>query len=362
MRAAFLLMVAANAAAQETALMQDTDIMAHYARVLQLMESATAVTPGLSRAAAPLAENARHAVDSMKAIGNPRHGELHYVFLSNAKAFLALADALPKVYPFPEEGRRQFTELRGSVDRGEAHFRALLVAKEAQLREPDRDNLKRYANANARLGPPQPGVPRVVFLGDSITDGWRLNEYFPGKDYVNRGIGGQITGQMLGRMMADVVNAKPETMVLLAGTNDIARGVTPQAIQDNLRMMAELARANGIQVVIASILPVHDYNKDTDPRFERTRARQPATIGELNKWIESYCAGRGFVYLDYFSAMVDSAGLLKKELADDGLHPNAQGYRVMAPLAEAAVAKARPAPAAPARKRRRGFLSGPPSR
>jgi lysophospholipase L1-like esterase len=296
-----------------------------------------------------------------RAPGGQQDGTLHYDFLTNVRGYLALADAVPKPHPFPQEGRRQFAELREAADRADAHFRALLGAKETQLRSGDRDNLKRYAEANLRANPPQPAKPRVVFLGDSITDGWRLNEYFPEADYINRGISGQITGQMLGRMMADVIALKPKAMVLLAGTNDIARGTDPQAIQGNIEMIADLAEKHGIKPVLASILPVHDYNKDQNPAWEVSRRRPPATILAVNAWIADFCRRRNFVHLNYFPALVDPAGALRKEFAEDGLHPNAAGYRAMAPLAQAAIEKALPAapsPAAPARKKRLGLFGG----
>jgi lysophospholipase L1-like esterase len=278
--------------------------------------------------------------------------------LQHTRSFLSLADALPKPHPFPEAGRKQFTELRDALDRADAHFRALLDLKELQIRNPDRDALARYADANARTSPPQNGKTRVVFLGDSITDGWRLNEYFPGEDYINRGISGQITGQMLGRMQADVIAHEPNVMVLLAGTNDIARNVSVEAIRNNITMIADLAAAHRIKPVLASILPIHDYNKEQNPSFERSTQRPPQTIRALNEWLQGFCKERSYLYLDYFTATVDQSGFLKRDLADDGLHPNSAGYRVMAPLAADAIAKAvvqRPAPAAPERKRKGWF-------
>jgi lysophospholipase L1-like esterase len=227
--------------------------------------------------------------------------------------------------------------LRDGVDRIEVHFRAMLTAAETTMRGGDRDNLRRYAEANKTLGAPTAG--RVVFLGDSITDGWRLNEYFPGKDFVNRGISGQITGEMLGRMQADVLNNRPAAMVVLAGTNDIARGVSVETIQNNLKMIADLAEKHAIKCVFASILPTSDHHKDKNPRFEMTKGRPNGVIKDLNQYIEQMCKKRGFTYLNYFDAMVDESGQLKAELANDGLHPNQQGYQVMAPLAQAAIDK-----------------------
>jgi lysophospholipase L1-like esterase len=174
-------------------------------------------------------------------------------------------------------------------------------------------------------------------MGDSITDGWKIQEYFPGKPYVNRGIGGQITGEMLGRMKADALDLKPMAMVVLAGTNDLARGVTIPAIENNLYMIGSLAKAQGIKVIFASITPVNGAN---------IAVRPPEKILELNKYLQELCAKEGYLYLDYFSALKDSEGLIPKALAADGLHPNADGYKIMAPLAQAAIEKALAAPAA----------------
>lgn len=326
-------------AAQQGALLGSKEILAACGQAGNLMESTAVAIPELVRAAAPLAENARQACRNLGVL-SPQHGGLTYSLLVNLRAYLALADALPKPEPLPAEARKQFIELRELAERFDAHFRALLEQKEFALRHPDRDNLRRYAEANRKLGPPQPGRPRVVFLGDSITDGWRLNEYFPDRDFVNRGISGQITGEMLGRMKADVIDLKPAAVLVLAGTNDIARGVEPTTIQDNLTMIADLAEAHGIKPLFASLLPVSDYHKDKNPAWERTRLRPPATIRELNAWLEGFCRRRNFVYVDYFSQLADAAGYLRAELADDGLHPNAAGYRVMAPVALAAIEKA----------------------
>jgi lysophospholipase L1-like esterase len=215
----------------------------------------------------------------------------------------------------------------------------------------DFGGLYRYAAANAALAAPKPGEPRVVFFGDSITDNWSKREYggfFPGKPYVNRGIGGQTTAQMLLRFRADVIELHPKAVVILAGTNDIAGNAGPVSvdqIQDNLATMAELARAHGIQVVLASLLPVSDDKKDASGQpLIRTRQRPTATIRALNRWLADYAATNAHVYLDYFSATADANGLLRLELNDDGLHPNARGYAVMTPLAEKAIAAASTGP------------------
>ncbi len=340
-------------AAQNRPLLPTAEIMALYTRVVQLMESTSALVPALARAGAPIVENARQSSANLRGgVVNPQDAPAHYAFLGNLRAFLQLADAMPRPDAFPQEGHRQFHELRENAARLESHFRALLDFKEAQLRTPDRDNLRRYADANATLPPPDPRKPRVVFLGDSITDGWRLNEYFPDRDFVNRGIGGQITGQMLGRMQADVVDRKPAAMLVLAGTNDIARGVPLDAIQNNLAMIAALAVAHQIKPIFASVLPIHDYHKARNASWERSVQRPMATIRALNAWLAAFCRQRGFVYVDYFAATLDDAGLLKADLADDGLHPNAAGYRVMAPLALAAIDATLAPPAPKGRKKR----------
>jgi acyl-CoA thioesterase I len=204
----------------------------------------------------------------------------------------------------------------------------------------DYGQLARYREADAALGQPAAGENRVVFFGDSITDIWKLADYFPGKPYVNRGIGGQTTPQMLVRFRQDVIDLHPKVVVILAGTNDIAGNTGPMRNEDieaNLGSMAELARVHEIRVVFSSVLPVHNY---TDKAKDFFAQRPTARIIELNTWLKDYSAKNGVVYLDYFSALVDDKGLLKKELADDGLHPNDAGYKIMVPLAEGAIAKA----------------------
>ena len=205
----------------------------------------------------------------------------------------------------------------------------------------DWPGLGRYADANSKLAPPAKGEDRVVFMGDSITDSWKIAEYFPGKPYVNRGISGQTTPQMLVRFRPDVIDLKPKVVVILAGTNDIAGNtgdMTLEAIENNYRSMAELAKANGIKVVFASILPISDYNKNAQgQQIVRSIQRQPAKILALNKWLKDYAAANKHIYLDYFSATVDDKGLLRADLANDGLHPHAEGYKLMAPLAQKAI-------------------------
>jgi lysophospholipase L1-like esterase len=204
----------------------------------------------------------------------------------------------------------------------------------------DFGELKRYREADAALAQPAAEENRVVFLGDSITDYWKLADYFPGKPYVNRGIDGQTTPQMLVRFRQDVIDLHPKVLVVLAGTNDVA-GVTgrrrDEEIEVNYASMAELAGAHNFHVVFSSLLPVYNYTAEARESF----ALRPAErILGLNHWLEDYCAKHGFVYLDYFRALVDDHGMMKRALSDDGLHPNPAGYRVMAPLAEKAIALA----------------------
>ena len=318
------------------ALLSNQEALKVEQRTVQLMESTGVAVPGLARAGAPALEDARQSLANLGTA--PQNAGNTFALLSGAHAYLAISDTVPKPYPFPEEGRRQFGELRDTVDRLDAHFRALLDFKEVQLQSPDRDNLKRYAEANEKLGPPSAQKQRVIFLGDSITDGWRLNEYYGSeRDFVNRGIGGQISGEMLGRMKADVIDLKPRLVVVLAGINDIGRGVAVSAIENNLSMIADLAEAHHIEPVFASVLPVSDYHKNVNPQYARTKRLAPAKILELNGWLKSFCDRRHFQYVDYYSALVDKAGLLQSDLADDGLHPNGKGYRLMAPIALRAI-------------------------
>jgi lysophospholipase L1-like esterase len=209
----------------------------------------------------------------------------------------------------------------------------------AQRTLQDWPNLSRYRADNEKLTAPAAGEKRVVFMGDSITDAWgrRGGTFFPGKPYVNRGISGQTTPQMLIRFRPDVIALKPAAVVILAGTNDIAGNTGPmtlEMIEDNIASMVQLAKANGIKVVLSSVMPVCDYHR---PQMAR---RPPEKIIALNKWIAEYAAKQGAVYLDYYSAMLDDAKLLRKEITGDGLHPNDAGYAIMEPLAQAAVDKA----------------------
>ena len=210
--------------------------------------------------------------------------------------------------------------------------------------------LAKYRDADAALPPAAPGETRVVFMGDSITEGWGMKatattpdrgEFFPGKPYVNRGISGQTTPQMLVRFRQDVIDLKPRVVVVLAGTNDIAENTgktTLKEIGNNIASMSELARTNGIAVVLCSVLPASDF--PWHPGLE------PAPkVKALNAWIKEYAAKSGLVYVDYYSRMVNGEGGLEAELSPDGVHPNRAGYEIMAPLAEAGIAEALKKPA-----------------
>jgi lysophospholipase L1-like esterase len=301
-------------------------------RLAQLMDSTAVVIPGLAKASEGVRQLAASTLVSMRAA--PQDAALRYRFGKQVTIYVALADSFPRPDPFPAVAERQFTDLREGLQRYEIRFGASLeeLGRAAEARNADPSGSARYAEANSKLLPPGAN-PRVVFLGDSITDAWRLNEYFTGRDFVNRGISGQTTLQMVGRFMQDVIELKPKAVVILAGTNDISRGVRASSIEEDFAMMGDLAKVYGIAAVYASILPVSDYHKGEDARFEMTRTRPPAVIKQINAWIRDYCRRQGFTYLDYYSAMVDPSGQMTADMADDGLHPNAKGYRVMAPLA-----------------------------
>jgi lysophospholipase L1-like esterase len=215
-------------------------------------------------------------------------------------------------------------------------FMAVQTAQAQQ--NDDWPNLKKYREANAKLSAPAANEQRVVFMGNSITEGWinQRPEFFNGRPYINRGIGGQTTPQMLIRFRADVVALKPEVVVLLCGINDIAGNTGPstlEMIEDNIASMTEIALANNIKVVLSSVLPAYDFpwrpNMEPAPK-----------VMALNKWIKAYAAQKKVVYLDYFSAMVDERNGMKSIYHTDEVHPNKAGYAVMEPLVEQAIKKA----------------------
>src|SRR5712692_694221 len=220
--------------------------------------------------------------------------------------------------------------------------RAIQDLVRADSRARDFAELRRYRGATADL---KPAPSRVVFLGDSITDNWsqpQFGGFFPGKPYVNRGISGQTTPQMLVRFRQDVIALKPDVVVIFAGTNDIAGNTGPETneeIDGYLTSMCELAEANRIRVVLASIMPVSDYHT-RPPAPPMTTRRPPQRIVDLNKRVRAYADAHRIPYLDYYSATIDARGLLREDLSEDDLHPNAKGYAIMAPLAEAAVQRA----------------------
>ena len=350
MRAPWLVVFAAMLRGQApSALMDSSEVNKQCVRAAQLMDAGGVAAPDLGRAAAPVIENVKAACTQLKL--KPNGGQPTYSLMMNVRAYLELADAIPKPYPFPDIARQQLAEVREISARLDAHFRALLERKDSQLVNADPDNLARYAEANRKLPAPQANKPRVVFLGDSITEYWRLNEYFPEHDFIDRGISGQVTGEMLGRMKADVIDLRPAVVVIQGGMNDLGREIPLTQIEDNYVLLADLATANKIKVVFASLLPVSDAHKDADPSYERTPTHPPAFIKAVNEWLQRFCAQRGFVYLDFYPALLDGQGQFGADMSDDGLNPNSKGYRVMAPLLTAAVNKvagAAPAPPPPA--------------
>jgi lysophospholipase L1-like esterase len=199
----------------------------------------------------------------------------------------------------------------------------------------DFGDLTHFKDADAALGPPAAGENRVVFLGDSITAGWKLEQSFPGKPYINRGISGETSPQMLVRFRQDVIDLHPKAVVILAGTNDIAGNTGPMTLEqteENLASMADLAMANGIRVVLCSVLPAFDFSWNP--------GQEPASkIATVNEWIKAYAARKSYEYVDYHSAMKDARGGLPPALSRDGVHPLPAGYALMTPLVEAGIEK-----------------------
>jgi lysophospholipase L1-like esterase len=196
-----------------------------------------------------------------------------------------------------------------------------------------------YADANAKLPPPAHNEQRVVFLGDSITDGWDLGKAFPGKPYVNRGIGAQVTAQMLLRFQQDVVALRPAAVVILGGTNDVSgffQVETPETILANITAMADIADSRGIRVVLCALLPVNDYGEN---RGYMTKERPPATLRAVNDALRKLATARSYAFADYAAPLADTRGMLTNAYTGDGLHPNAAGYARMAPVVHAAIAE-----------------------
>ena len=211
----------------------------------------------------------------------------------------------------------------------------------AELLLDDFGELCRYREANAALKPAGPGESRVVFFGDSITEGWNLEEHFPGKPYINRGICAQTTPQMLGRFRPDVIALGARVAVILAGTNDIGGNTGPMSLEEiaaNLASMADIAKSRGVRAVFSSLLP--PAHKETPPSRFNLLKHPLDMVLSLNAWLQGYCTAGGLEFIDYFSAMSGPDGLVRPELSEDGLHPTALGYQIMAPLAEAAIGHA----------------------
>jgi acyl-CoA thioesterase I len=250
-----------------------------------------------------------------------------------AFALGALAHAQTPAPPVPQPLPAQPASPKPSPDldaRKNAHDIQLLT---------DFPWLAKFKDADAQLAPPAPGENRVVFMGDSITEGWHFtgpDGSFPGKPYINRGISGQTSPQMVLRFRQDVIDLRPKAVVILAGTNDVAGNTGPMTLEqteDDLRDMAELAMANHIRVVLCSVLPAFD--------FPWSPGLSPAPkITDLNRWIKAYATEKGYVYVDYHSAMKDARDGLPQTLSHDGVHPNAAGYAIMTPLVEAGIAQA----------------------
>ncbi|HEX4652390.1 MAG TPA: SGNH/GDSL hydrolase family protein [Granulicella sp.] len=252
--------------------------------------------------------------------------------------YLLAASMLFAVSPLLAQTRPPSTPMPAAASATKALTPNEIAAMQTKLN--DWPQLDRYRADNAALPALAAGEQRVVFYGDSITDNWGrrpgTGTFFPGKPYVNRGISGQTTPQMVVRFEQDVVHLQPAVVVILAGTNDVAGNTgpsTPEMTEDNFSSMAAIAKENGIKVVLASITPAYQY--------PWKRSVQPvAAIHEINQWLKDYCDREHFVYLDYYSALVDDKGGMRPGLSFDGVHPNAAGYAIMAPLAETAITQA----------------------
>ncbi|MCZ2156423.1 MAG: GDSL-type esterase/lipase family protein [Bryobacterales bacterium] len=331
------LLSAQAAAVKPVSSWSTSELLGRYARSVQLVESSAILIPNLSRAAEPLLAQAKQAVLNLEANGGGQNTlEVHRLNAA-LRGYLQLLDAMEKPYPLPEATDKQVAELRNLFLELDAWEMELLRRNQNSLRGSDRDNLARYREANSRIPAPNAKTPRVVFLGDSITDGWRLDEYFPGEDFINRGISGQMTGQMLGRFQRDVIALRPAAVLILAGTNDIGNNVPSDVIESNFQSMFDLADKHRIKVIVATVMPVSDYAKDRGERYIQTVRRSPSRINALNIWLKQEAKRRNYPVVDYYTALSDSSGALRKDFSDDGLHPNSAGYRAIAPLALTAI-------------------------
>jgi lysophospholipase L1-like esterase len=257
-------------------------------------------------------------------------------------AFLTVATLTGLLFPArmnaQEPGNAPETKAPAPVKAAPAPVNNWEIEHNRQLKE-DWPWLGRFKEANLKLAPPAKGEDRVVFMGDSITEGWKIEGpagSFPGKPYLNRGISGQTAPQMVLRFRQDVIDLKPKVVIILAGTNDIAGNTGAESIEEiegYLASMAELAAANHIKVVLCSILPAYDY--PWKPGME------PAPkIDAINAWMKAYAGEHHHVYVDYHTAMKDDRDGLPANLSHDGVHPLPAGYALMAPLAEAGIEKA----------------------
>lgn len=242
----------------------------------------------------------------------------------------AAKSAAAAAAPVSKAAVKSATPSSGPVSAGQIAF--------MQARLADWPQLNQYRAANEALGPPAEGEERVVFFGASMTEFWGKygSTFFPGKPYVNRGISGQTTAQMVARFRQDVINLHPRAVVILGGTNDIAGNtgeMTPEMTEANWQTMADMAKENGIRVIFASLTPATELNwhKGVKPA-EKIKA--------LNVWLQGYCVRHSLTYLDYYSVLTNADGGMKTELSADGVHANPKGYTLMAPLAQAAIDKA----------------------
>ena len=266
---------------------------------------------------------------------------MHRIVLRIVFAFMVLACLMPASTlaaqaPAAQTRTNAAPATAASADKA-AQYAAWQKTREEQLKN-DWPWLGRFKEADLKLAPPAAGEDRVVFMGDSITEGWHFDgpDVLPGKPYINRGISGQTTPQMLVRFRQDVIDLKPKVVVILAGINDIAGNTGPMTLEqteDNLASMAELAAANHIRVVLCSVLPAFDFP------WRPGMTPAPKVVA-LNAWIKAYAAEKGHVYVDYYSAMKDERGGLPATLSADGVHPLPAGYAIMAPLVEAGIEKA----------------------